>query len=113
MKSRLSASHRRTDSTDGPARYKSAPIKRFAWNARTTSHPERRQKKITIGEVRAAGVRGVLIYCTPAAATGPTLTPIGGLMTSGSRTSRAVWLAQLAAGAALTFGRTGSGYQLS
>jgi hypothetical protein len=27
-----------------------------------TSHPERRQKKITIGEVRAAGVRGVLIY---------------------------------------------------
>jgi hypothetical protein len=78
-----------------------------------TSHPERRQKKITIGEVRAAGVRGVLIYCTTAAATGPALTPIGGLMTSGSRTSSAVWLAQLAAGAALTFGRTGSGYQLS
>jgi hypothetical protein len=29
-----------------------------------TSHPERRQKKITIGEVRAAGVRGLLIYCS-------------------------------------------------
>ena len=26
---------------DGPARYKSAPIKRLAWNARMTSHPKR------------------------------------------------------------------------
>jgi hypothetical protein len=53
MKSRPSASHRRTDSTDGPAGCKSAPIKKPAWNARTTNHPRRLGRPSPSGQCAA------------------------------------------------------------
>jgi hypothetical protein len=70
----------------------------------------RTNQKITFAEMRSAGVRGILVYAQiTSAAIGPALTPIGGLTTSGYRTSSRCSPARLAANGAPTSARISIG----